>query len=1022
MRKFYAAMLALIMLFTSAFVGAPISAADTDRADVSFNNAKACETVKVSNTVRALIRGDINLDGKVNGTDTNYMKRFLGGNLNTNMFPDIYITGDVSVDGRINGTDVNILKRIIIGKTEIETYYEYGYSAAPYDRTMDAALLTSDRTETNIRALIDFSSYDVSAYSYAVITYLTPYGADGNSSRAVSMALGEGESGKTASLICDGRFHSAVIELSASTLSAETVFDFFTSAEVGDRMFLDSVILCTDAEDASAAAAERESENAGYSFIDGVAVGDAPLAEQDKYGSTVIRFDSVEKVEKYVSLYNGTEFSYDESENALKLSAAGSRVVTDPGVFIDLSKEGLVSEDYDTITLVYKLPTNIKRRTAVCGFYYACGDNYSIVSGCNTSTVELKKENDYNFCTYSVSALKTWSGSLNLLRLDYMETASEGDTCYIDSIILSKNGTGEFSKDSAVHRRRGEGSLHVSRTWIEYWTYHSNENDYEYVTGADEDIQLSFRYASKNALSAESLGARLERAINRATGYGVECSVYRGVSALKEVWSDAVPSAYIFYQLTFEDSTYIVYIKTNIIKDASFTDPLDGDGSETEPSYDVSSSWSASGVSVSDSSALPVSHSSMAAHSNHEVRLVETPYGTFAVIPMEDNGASWGSIKVDFTIYKIEDNGSYKAIGTYQCANHSSKPNIFYAADGLVYVIVGDAQGSYLSAFVAYFDPSSPNADGSYNITAERTDLSYPGGDAPGGYGYTQPILDDTNGLFTIFCCGGSNEGYFSWFVYDCATHKWNTSGMTVKLSTYRHCYLYGFSDGASGVYIVAGRDVLLSTLGIADRVYGANYAWDEVNLFHFPNLFSTYYTMTTVSFADYTQMYANIYPTTSNNARGDAYLSKDGYLHVLSSTRMHRSFHHDTVYWEYWYTVYDVREPGAEPVLVYHEPISFAGDEAEYTARLFEKDGELYMLAMPAGGHRCEVWKQNTEGYGFELTANRVFTDTAGVTTALIVANGRGGSVNDNSISVIYPTDSDGGAKYRFFTVTLGE
>ena len=79
-------------------------------------------------------------------------------------------------------------------------------------------------------------------------------------------------------------------------------------------------------------------------------------------------------------------------------------------------------------------------------------------------------------------------------------------------------------------------------------------------------------------------------------------------------------------------------------------------------------------------------------------------------------------------------------------------------------------------------------------------------------------------------------------------------------------------------------------------------------------------------------------------------------------------------------------------------------------------------MLAMPAGGHRCEGWKQNTEGYGFELTANRVFTDTAGVTPALLVANGRGGSVNDNSLSVIYPTDSDGGAQYRFFTVTLGE
>ena len=257
MRKFCSAILALIMLLTSVLVGAPISAADTDRAVVSFGSRKACEAIKVSEVKNRMTRGDVDLNGKVNGTDTNYLKRFLCGSLDTDLFPDIYITGDASADGRINGTDVNIIKRIVTGTAKASVYYEYGYSAAPYDRTMDAALLESDRTETNIRALIDFSSYDVSAYSYAVITYLTPYGADGNSSRAVSMALGEGESGKTASLICDGRFHSAVIELSASTLSAETVFDFFTSAEVGDRMFLDSVILCTDAEDASAAAAEQ---------------------------------------------------------------------------------------------------------------------------------------------------------------------------------------------------------------------------------------------------------------------------------------------------------------------------------------------------------------------------------------------------------------------------------------------------------------------------------------------------------------------------------------------------------------------------------------------------------------------------------------------------------------------------------------------------------------------------------------------------------------------------------------------
>ena len=53
--------------------------------------------------------GDANGDGRINGTDTNYMKRTVTGDLmGTSSL-------DINLDGRWNGTDANILKRILVG-------------------------------------------------------------------------------------------------------------------------------------------------------------------------------------------------------------------------------------------------------------------------------------------------------------------------------------------------------------------------------------------------------------------------------------------------------------------------------------------------------------------------------------------------------------------------------------------------------------------------------------------------------------------------------------------------------------------------------------------------------------------------------------------------------------------------------------------------------------------------------------------------------------------------------------------
>ena len=78
---------------------------DTTAAEIPFTMPEKDITL----TKNYVTVGDANGDGRVNGTDTNYMKRTLTGSLTEASAMDI------NLDGRVNGTDANLLKRILVG-------------------------------------------------------------------------------------------------------------------------------------------------------------------------------------------------------------------------------------------------------------------------------------------------------------------------------------------------------------------------------------------------------------------------------------------------------------------------------------------------------------------------------------------------------------------------------------------------------------------------------------------------------------------------------------------------------------------------------------------------------------------------------------------------------------------------------------------------------------------------------------------------------------------------------------------
>ncbi len=977
-----------------------------DNVEYIFDSDADCEALTIGSEETILV-GDLNLDSKINSRDVMKLKKLT---VNAESF-DIRLA-DFDYNGSINSKDSLFLKQTASGKRAY-AYKTYGSAeAVPFEATQLSAKLTASAAAADgVEVTLTMDAIDAASYPFAVITYMTPNSeADKNSEAAIESAFGAYGNLVSYELTTDGKYHSAIVDLSeVSTWNGDkATLKFFTAANEGDTLYLDSIVFVASQARANAVKDARESAKRTYGIYDKVESSGLGEYVGNDY---LINFDSEAKMD-YVSNGNNSKFSYDESYDALKAQTTSG---ADPSIYVDLSAEGISADTYKYIVYTYHIPTTTIKEGPKVNMYYVCGEINVPTGGYESDVYSCTKGSQFVTQIIDLSAKSNWSGDIKGLRIDYFTDATTGDVAYIDSLVFcSTLGEANTAARLRLEDRYGVAQVDTAGVWNTYWNYYMNANNYEFIAGSASNLQMYFRF-NTSKLTARSLGDRFARAITNATGYEVTCEVYAGYFDLKNNGS-----ANVKYILTYEGESYIVWLYTNIISDSSYSDALDGTSDDVEPSYPNLGTW---GVSVSDVSSFPVS-SGLSNHSNHEVRLVSTPYGDFAVLPTSEDSSRWADINAaTFTLFRIYDNGSTKSLGSWNFAYHTSKPNVFYNKnDGLVYVVCTDDQGSYMSNLVLYFDPASPNSDGSYNISGGRTSVSYQGGAAPSGYGYIQPILDEVNNKIYALACGGKDAGYFGWGIYNCKSKSWEGSKFSTVLDTYRHCYVYGFSDGNKGFYVVAGRDVLLYTLGLAGTVYGADYAWDEVNLFHFPSAYSTGYTRTTVIPADYTQMARSLFPSACNNNAGDTYITTDGKLHVLGAKAMHGNFHHDGKYDEMWHAVYDVSTPGMKPVELYNYPISFGNPDIGYSMRMAEDTkGGVYIVAMPkANSCRAEIWKATDDSQTkFEIVGCRTFS-TSLPSNSFILTNTRNGSVIDGKIGCFYPVSSSGGYVYKYFTVQV--
>ncbi len=1009
MKKLLSALLTVLFVF-SAIV--PVAfAASSDTAEFIFDSESACTPLTFGDEETILV-GDLNLDNKINSRDIIKLKKLTvnGEAFDTRL-------ADFDYNGSINAKDSLFLKQTVSGKRDPVNKTYGNAEAVPFDESQRSAKLeVNDIDADGIDVTFKTGDIDVSSYPFAIITYMTPYSeAEKNSEAAAESAIGTKDDLVSYDLTTDGKYHSAIVDLSEINdwNGSKVIFRFFTAANAGDTLYLDSIVLASTKAIADEAALARETAKSGFGIFD----EPAPDTLGEKMGdSYIIRFDSEEKM-KYVSVFKDSTFEYDKEKNALKATTTNKY---NSALYIDLSEEGLSADDYSHLVYVYNIPEETKDGSKA-QVYYVCGDIDTPTSGYQCNVFSCTQGNEFLTQIVDLSLKDNWTGDVTGMRIDYLKSSNAGDVCYIDSIIFCKNaGDANTAATQILEERYGKKEIDTPTLWNNYRLYYANENNNEYISGSGSNAAMYFRFSTDSSkFTARSLGDRMARAIYNATGEEVTCEVYGDFAALKNSFaSSSQPSGYIRYVLTHNGESYIVWINTVIIKDASYTDVLDGTPADKDPADIQEGTW---GVTATEPVSLPASTASLSFHSNHEVRLVSTPYGDFAVLPMWENANTWGSIGgAKFSLFRIYDDGSSKELGSWDFAYHTSKPNIFYNKnDGLVYVVCTDDQGNYMSNLTLYFDPSKEP----YDIQGGRTNVYYQGGAAPGGYGYIQPILDETNNMIYALACGGKDSGYFAWAIYNMEYQEWEATSYSTVLDTYRHCYVYGYPDGKYGFYVVAGRDVLLSTLGLEGKVTGADYAWDELNLFHFTNAYSTNYTRTAVIPADYTQTDRTLYPSACNNHCGDTYLTTDGKLHVLGAKAMHGSNHHDGKYDEMWHAVYDVSKPGMKPLEIYNYPINLGYIGIGYSMRMAEStDGDLYIIGMPKGGQsRIEIWKAaDGSGFTFECIGCKTLKDGNKPMTSVIAANNRNGSVIDGTLGCFYPINVNGKYIYKYFTVTL--
>ncbi len=305
-----------------------------------------------------------------------------------------------------------------------------------HDATCSAGIIATGSTPS---VYLDFLLYDHTDYTtYSAkdfvqlrIKYMIPT-ENGNQTCTIYLngttALG------TVTLTADGTYRTEVISISSvtsgSTDTIESLKLSFDNATEGDEIYVRGVQLLTN-----------EDRFVNADFIPQIDMTDILTIGQDANGS------------------NNSKMEFDAEENAIKLTALNN----DPWVYVNYSANNLTldASKYNTIQFTCMIPAGQSPVGQTSPFYHV--DIYLKLVGVDSPisirVSSIKADGEYH--TVVVPIPSDITGTIEYVRLDYLDSSAANDVMYLHSLIISAD-TIEQELSSVAFTDRGSPALYYA--------------------------------------------------------------------------------------------------------------------------------------------------------------------------------------------------------------------------------------------------------------------------------------------------------------------------------------------------------------------------------------------------------------------------------------------------------------------------------------------------------------------------------------------------------------------------------
>ena len=95
----------------------------------------------------------------------------------------------------------------------------------------------------------------------------------------------------------------------------------------------------------------------------------------------------------------------------------------------------MTADNYSKLSIEYMVPTSNSRDSYVCDLFICTGDKL-VPDGSEQIRSELICDGEYHTLEIDLTAYDFWKGTLNLIRFDFFDECTSGDTLMLRSFKL----------------------------------------------------------------------------------------------------------------------------------------------------------------------------------------------------------------------------------------------------------------------------------------------------------------------------------------------------------------------------------------------------------------------------------------------------------------------------------------------------------------------------------------------------------------------------------------------------------